>query len=88
MLYNTKKNSNFDDLKFRLIMTNLEHLQIKNFRGFDSLEIEGLSKINLFVGKNNLDLVRRRTLFSLAQNKCNWSYSADYQIRILCVSLP
>lgn len=53
MLYNTEKNSNFDDLKFRLIMTNLEHLQIKNFRGFDSLEIEGLSKINLFVGKNN-----------------------------------
>ncbi len=53
MLYNTEKNSNFDDLKFSLIMTNLEHLQIKNFRGFDSLEIEGLSKINLFVGKNN-----------------------------------
>src|SRR5574344_340829 len=37
--------------------------------------------------KNNLDLVRRRTLFSLAQNKCNWSYSTDYQIRILCFSL-
>lgn len=34
-------------------MTSLEHLQIKNFRGFDSLEIAGLSRINLFVGKNN-----------------------------------
>jgi AAA15 family ATPase/GTPase len=28
-------------------------LKINNFRGFDSLEIDGLSKINLFVGKNN-----------------------------------
>jgi AAA15 family ATPase/GTPase len=34
-------------------MVNLEHLTIQNFRGFDSLEIEGFSKINLFVGKNN-----------------------------------
>jgi AAA15 family ATPase/GTPase len=31
----------------------LEHLKIENFRGFDTLEIDGLSKINLFVGKNN-----------------------------------
>jgi AAA15 family ATPase/GTPase len=31
----------------------LENLEIKNFRGFDSLKVEGLSKINLFVGKNN-----------------------------------
>jgi AAA15 family ATPase/GTPase len=35
-------------------MTTLNHLTIKNFRGFDSLEIDGLSKINLFVGKNNV----------------------------------
>jgi AAA15 family ATPase/GTPase len=34
-------------------MTYLELLQIKDFRGFGSLEIKGLSKINLFVGKNN-----------------------------------
>lgn len=34
-------------------MINLEHLTIKNFRGFDSLEVDGFSKINLFVGKNN-----------------------------------
>lgn len=34
-------------------MTMLEKLTIKNFRGFDKLEIDGFSKINLFVGKNN-----------------------------------
>ena len=34
-------------------MVLLEELRIKNFRGFDSLEIRGLSKINLLVGKNN-----------------------------------
>jgi len=34
-------------------MIALERLNISNFRGFDSLEIDGLSKINLFVGKNN-----------------------------------
>ncbi|MDR2087469.1 MAG: AAA family ATPase, partial [Dysgonamonadaceae bacterium] len=34
-------------------MAHLEQLKINNFRGFDSLEIDGLSKINLFVGKNN-----------------------------------
>jgi AAA15 family ATPase/GTPase len=31
----------------------LEQLEISNFRGLDFLEIEGLSKINLFAGKNN-----------------------------------
>jgi AAA15 family ATPase/GTPase len=31
----------------------LQRLTIKNFRGFDSLEIDGFSEINLFVGKNN-----------------------------------
>ncbi|OAV70737.1 recombination protein F [Bacteroidales bacterium Barb6] len=31
----------------------LESLTIKNFRGFDALEIDGLSKINIFLGKNN-----------------------------------
>ncbi|MDR0511034.1 MAG: AAA family ATPase [Rikenellaceae bacterium] len=31
----------------------LNKLEIENFRGFDSLEIDGLSKLNLFVGKNN-----------------------------------
>jgi AAA15 family ATPase/GTPase len=31
----------------------LEHIKINNFRGFDTLEIDGFSKINLFVGKNN-----------------------------------
>jgi AAA15 family ATPase/GTPase len=34
-------------------MAFLEQLKIENFRGFDSLEIDGLSRINLFVGKNN-----------------------------------
>ncbi|MDR0835057.1 MAG: AAA family ATPase, partial [Tannerella sp.] len=34
-------------------MITLDSIKIENFRGFDSLEIEGLSKINLFVGKNN-----------------------------------
>jgi AAA15 family ATPase/GTPase len=34
-------------------MAFLERLKIENFRGIDSLEIDGLSKINLFVGKNN-----------------------------------
>jgi AAA15 family ATPase/GTPase len=34
-------------------MALIENLTIKNFRGFDSLNIDGLSKINLFVGKNN-----------------------------------
>jgi AAA15 family ATPase/GTPase len=34
-------------------MTALKRLTINNFRGFDSLEIEGFSKINLLVGKNN-----------------------------------
>jgi AAA15 family ATPase/GTPase len=35
-------------------MTTLNHLTIENFRGFDSLEIDGLSRINLFAGKNNV----------------------------------
>jgi AAA15 family ATPase/GTPase len=34
-------------------MTILQDVTITNFRGFDSLEINGLSKLNLFVGKNN-----------------------------------
>jgi AAA15 family ATPase/GTPase len=34
-------------------MTTLEHIKIENFRGFDALEIDGFSKINLFTGKNN-----------------------------------
>jgi AAA15 family ATPase/GTPase len=34
-------------------MATLKHLTITNFRGFDSLEIDGFSKVNLFVGKNN-----------------------------------
>ncbi|KAA6327692.1 ATP/GTP phosphatase [termite gut metagenome] len=34
-------------------MITLDSIKIENFRGFDSLEIKGLSKINLFVGKNN-----------------------------------
>jgi AAA15 family ATPase/GTPase len=34
-------------------MAILEQLKIKNFRGFDTLDIDGFSKINLFVGKNN-----------------------------------
>jgi AAA15 family ATPase/GTPase len=37
-----------------LDMTTLKYLKITNFRGFDSLEIDGFSKINLFVGKNNV----------------------------------
>ena len=34
-------------------MNALKNLTIKNFRGFDTLEIDNLSQINLFVGKNN-----------------------------------
>jgi AAA15 family ATPase/GTPase len=34
-------------------MVLLKNLNIANFRGFDALEIEGLSKINLFIGQNN-----------------------------------
>jgi AAA15 family ATPase/GTPase len=34
-------------------MATLKHLTITNFRGFDSLEINDFSKVNLFVGKNN-----------------------------------
>jgi AAA15 family ATPase/GTPase len=34
-------------------MALLDKIKIEKFRGFDSLEIDGLSKINLFVGKNN-----------------------------------
>ena len=29
-------------------MVALKYLKIENFRGFDSLEIDGLSKVNLF----------------------------------------
>lgn len=31
----------------------LKNIEITNFRGFDKLQIDGFSKINLFVGKNN-----------------------------------
>jgi AAA15 family ATPase/GTPase len=34
-------------------MSYLVNFKIGNFRGFDHLEIEGLSKINVFLGKNN-----------------------------------
>ena len=34
-------------------MSYLTDFKITNFRGFDNLQIEGLSKINLIVGKNN-----------------------------------
>jgi len=34
-------------------MNTLKNLTIKNFRGFDTLEINNFSQINLFVGKNN-----------------------------------
>jgi len=34
-------------------MVLLTELEIRNFRGFDALKVDGLSKINLFVGKNN-----------------------------------
>jgi len=34
-------------------MTELRRLSINGFRGLDSLEIDGFSKVNLFVGKNN-----------------------------------
>jgi AAA15 family ATPase/GTPase len=34
-------------------MVHLESLSLKNFRGFDSLEIDGFSKINVLLGKNN-----------------------------------
>jgi len=34
-------------------MSYITNFKIENFRGFDKLQIEGLSKINLFLGKNN-----------------------------------
>jgi len=34
-------------------MSYLKELRIENFRGFDTLNIEGFSKINLLLGKNN-----------------------------------
>jgi len=34
-------------------MSYLVNFKIDNFRGFNSLQIDGLSKINLFLGKNN-----------------------------------
>ncbi len=34
-------------------MNNLEKISIKNFRGFNNLEIDGFKKINVFLGKNN-----------------------------------
>ncbi|MDR3243828.1 MAG: AAA family ATPase [Elusimicrobiota bacterium] len=34
-------------------MLKLEQLIIKNFRGFDDIDINNLSNINLFIGKNN-----------------------------------
>ncbi len=33
-------------------MNYLENIKIENFRGFDQLEVNGLSKVNIFVGKN------------------------------------
>lgn len=35
-------------------MNHLDRIQIQNFRGFDNLSIDGFSKINLFIGKNNV----------------------------------
>ncbi|OAV68943.1 recombination protein F [Bacteroidales bacterium Barb6XT] len=34
-------------------MAHLESLSLKNFRGFDRMEINGFSKINVLLGKNN-----------------------------------
>ncbi|MGB5989192.1 MAG: AAA family ATPase [Marinifilaceae bacterium] len=34
-------------------MNILNSIQIKNFRGFDNLDIDGFSQINLFIGRNN-----------------------------------
>ncbi|MCD4745060.1 MAG: AAA family ATPase [Bacteroidales bacterium] len=34
-------------------MNLLNNIRIKNFRGFDDLQIEGFNKINLFIGRNN-----------------------------------
>ena len=31
----------------------LTSLQVKNYRLFESLDVEGLTRVNLFVGKNN-----------------------------------
>ena len=42
-----------DSETFEVAMAILKDLKITNFRGFDALEVDGLSKINLFVGKNN-----------------------------------
>lgn len=34
-------------------MNKLESIEIKNFRGFDNIKIQGFSPINVFIGKNN-----------------------------------
>ncbi|MDR0414905.1 MAG: AAA family ATPase [Prevotellaceae bacterium] len=34
-------------------MIQLESLKVKNFRGFDSLELNGFSKVNVLLGENN-----------------------------------
>ena len=34
-------------------MNLLNSIKIRNFRGFDNLQIDGFSEINLLIGKNN-----------------------------------
>ena len=34
-------------------MANLSHLEVNNFRCFDHVEVDGLTNVNLFVGKNS-----------------------------------
>ena len=34
-------------------MANLSHLEVNNFRCFDHIEVDGLTNVNLFVGKNS-----------------------------------
>lgn len=35
-------------------MANLSHLEVNNFRCFDHVELDGLTNVNLFVGKNSV----------------------------------
>lgn len=54
-------------------------ITIKNFRGFDLLEINGFAKINLFVGANNVgktSILEALFMLSGLTNPCMWKANA------------
>ena len=59
----------------------LDSLSIKNFRCFDSLQIESLGRVNLIVGKNNVGkstLLEAMTAFSLCQSISDMNSAKRY----------